>query len=105
LSAGPWGWNEARPVLERDRAGCANSGLDTVSCLHSLGVEVIEVDRPNRQLRRAQGKSDTVDAIEAARAVLSGRATGVAKTPDGNVEGCGRCWSPNAPVARPGSRA
>jgi transposase len=54
--------------------------------LRSLGVEVIEVDRPNRQLRRARGKSDTIDAIEAARAVLSGRATGVAKTADGNVE-------------------
>jgi transposase len=26
--------------------------------LRSLGVEVIEVDRPNRQLRRAQGKSN-----------------------------------------------
>jgi transposase len=47
---------------------------------------VIEVDRPNRQLPRAQGKSDTLDAIEAARAVLSGRARGVAKTADGNVE-------------------
>jgi transposase len=54
--------------------------------LRSLGVEVIEVDRPNRQLRRAQGKSDTLDAIEAARAVLSGRARGVAKSADGNVE-------------------
>jgi transposase len=50
------------------------------------GLEVIEVDRPNRQLRRILGKSDTVDAVEAARAVLSGRARGVAKTADGNVE-------------------
>ena len=32
------------------------------------------------------GKSDTVDAVEAARAALSGRASGVAKTADGNVE-------------------
>jgi transposase len=39
---------------------------------------VIEVDRPNRQLRRKLGKSDTVDAVEAARAVLSGRARSVA---------------------------
>jgi transposase len=54
--------------------------------LRSLGFVVIEVDRPNRQLRRAKGKSDTIDAIEAARAVLSGRARGIAKTADGNVE-------------------
>jgi hypothetical protein len=47
---------------------------------------VIEVDRTNRQDRRMQGKSDPVDAIEAARAALSGRARGIAKTADGNVE-------------------
>jgi transposase len=47
---------------------------------------VIEVDRPNRQLRRRAGKSDTVDAVEAARAALSRRASGIAKTADGNVE-------------------
>ena len=54
--------------------------------LRGRGLEVIEVDRPNRQLRRRAGKSDTVDAIEAARAALSGRASGIAKTADGNVE-------------------
>ena len=47
---------------------------------------MIEVGRPNRQARCAHGKSDSIDAIEAARAALSGRAHGVAKTADGNVE-------------------
>jgi len=47
---------------------------------------VIEVDRPNRQVRRRHGKSDPLDAVEAARAALSGRASGIAKTADGNVE-------------------
>jgi hypothetical protein len=47
---------------------------------------VIEVDRPNRQLRRRAGKSDTIDAVEAARAALSGRASGIAKSADGDVE-------------------
>jgi hypothetical protein len=47
---------------------------------------VIEVDRPNRQERRRNGKSDELDAIEAARAALSGRASGIAKTADGDVE-------------------
>jgi len=54
--------------------------------LRQAGIEVIEVDRPNRQVRRSQGKSDTTDAVEAARAVLSGRATGAPKSRDGNVE-------------------
>ena len=42
--------------------------------------------RPDRQARRRAGKSDPLDAIEAARAALSGRASGAAKTRDGNVE-------------------
>ena len=41
---------------------------------------------PDRQARRAKGKSDPADAVEAARAVLSGRATGTPKSRDGNVE-------------------
>jgi len=54
--------------------------------LRRAGVEVIEVDRPNRQARRTKGKSDPADAVEAARAVLSGRVSGAPKTRDGNVE-------------------
>ena len=37
------------------------------------------MNRPNRQTRYARGKSDPVDAEAAARAVLSGEATGLAK--------------------------
>jgi len=40
----------------------------------------------NRQARRIHGKSDTLDAIEAARAALSGRASGAGATKDGSVE-------------------
>jgi transposase len=36
--------------------------------LQAAGIEVVEVDRPNRQARRRNGKTDTLDAIEAARA-------------------------------------
>ena len=46
---------------------------------------MVEVDRPDRKTRR-QGKSDTIDAEAAARAVLSGKATAVPKTGDGPVE-------------------
>jgi transposase len=50
------------------------------------GVTVIEVARPNRQVRRRHGKSDVVDAIAAARAVLSGEANATPKSHDGAVE-------------------
>jgi transposase len=64
--------------------GAYGAGLSRY--LQAAGVDVIEVDRPNRQERRRHGKSDTLDAIEAARAALSGRASGKAKAADGRVE-------------------
>jgi transposase len=54
--------------------------------LRSEGVDVLEVDRPNRQLRRRRGKSDTVDAEAAARSALNGEATVVPKAHDNLVE-------------------
>jgi transposase len=42
--------------------------------------------RPDRRDRREQGKSDPIDAENAARAVLAGTATGVPKTADGTSE-------------------
>ena len=47
---------------------------------------MIEVDRPNRQKRRQHGKSDQLDAIEAARGALSGRCEGRAKSGDAHAE-------------------
>jgi transposase len=64
--------------------GAYGAGLSRY--LHRCGIEVIEVDRANRQARRQAGKSDPADAVEAARAAQSGRARGLAKTRDGNVE-------------------
>jgi len=46
--------------------GCWGGGL--ARFLTARDVTVIEVDRPNRQAHRRRGKSDTVDAEEAARA-------------------------------------
>ena len=72
-----------------DRVGVEGTGAygaGLARFLRSTGAMVIEVGRPNRQARRAHGKSDSIDAVEAARAALSGRAHGVAKTADGNVE-------------------
>ena len=55
--------------------------------LQAAGVSVVEVDRPNRQVRRRQGKSDALDAIAAARSVLAGTALGAPKTKGENVQG------------------
>jgi transposase len=49
-------------------------------------VTVIEVSRPNRQVRRRHGKTDVIDAIAAARAVLSGEASATPKGHNGPVE-------------------
>jgi transposase len=49
-------------------------------------VTVIEVNRPDRAARRRHGKTDAVDALAAAHAVLSTRASATAKTADGPVE-------------------
>src|SRR5713226_2024062 len=72
-----------------DRVGVEGTGAYGAGLARHLrgrGVVVIEVDRPNRQERRRNGKSDELDAIEAARAALSGRASGIAKSADGDVE-------------------
>ena len=66
--------------------GTGSYGVALSRHLRSHGVEVIEVSRPNRQVRRRYGKTDVVDAIAAARAVLSGEATGAPKSHDGSVE-------------------
>jgi transposase len=66
--------------------GTGAYGAGLARFLTEAGVGVVEVDRPNRQLRRARGKSDTIDAEHAARAVLSGEATGIPKTRTGAVE-------------------
>lgn len=54
--------------------------------LQAAGVELVEVDRPDRKTRRWQGKSDPVDAEAAARAAQAGRATGAPKDRTGRVE-------------------
>jgi transposase len=66
--------------------GTGSYGVGLTRFLRRRGIEVVEVDRPNRQARRNHGKSDPLDAIEAARAALSGRASGAGKTKSGPVE-------------------
>ena len=66
--------------------GTGSYGAGLTRHLQANGVDVVEVDRPNRQERRRAGKSDPLDAIAAARAAQSGRAKSDAKTRNGSVE-------------------
>ncbi len=66
--------------------GTGTYGAGLARFLTAEGVQLVEVDRPDRAARRLHGKSDPVDAEAAARAVLSGRATGTPKTRDGIIE-------------------
>ena len=66
--------------------GTGSYGAELSRTLRHQGLDVTEVNRPDRAARRARGKSDPIDAYAAAGAVLSGRATATPKTRDGIVE-------------------
>jgi hypothetical protein len=68
------------PVARVGVEGTGSYGAGLARFLRAAGVAVVEVDRPSRQARRRSGKSDPLDAVEAARAALSGRACGAAKS-------------------------
>ncbi|MFF1848043.1 IS110 family transposase [Streptomyces sp. NPDC058217] len=73
-------------VLAVGVEGTGAYGSELARFLRVNEVTVVDVDRPDRKARRANGKSDPVDAYAAATAVLSGRAQGRPKTRDGIVE-------------------
>ena len=64
--------------------GSYGAGLSRFLCEH--GHTVLEVNRPNRQLRHQKGKDDPLDAESAARAVLAGQATALPKSGTSTVE-------------------
>jgi transposase len=66
--------------------GTGSYGAALARYLTESDVRVIEVGRPNRQVRRRHGKTDVVDAIAAGRAVLNADATATPKSHDGPVE-------------------
>jgi transposase len=73
-------------VLAVGIEGTGSWGAGLSRFLRARDLNVVEVNRPNRQTRRRKGKSDTVDAEMAARAVLAGDATVTPKAGDGPVE-------------------
>jgi transposase len=78
------------PVGRVGIEGTSSYGAGLARHLAAKGIEVLEVERPERQRRGSrrnlQKKSDPSDAEAAARAVLAGEASGVPKSADGTVE-------------------
>jgi transposase len=66
--------------------GTGTYGARLARLLHDHEIEVIEVSHPDRAMRRSIGKCDPTGAENAARAVLSGRATAVPKEQSGAAE-------------------
>ena len=74
------------PIIQVGVEGTGSWGVGLTRFLGDQEIVVVEVDRPNRQKRRREGKSDTTDAVSAARAALSGEASVIPKTRNGPVE-------------------
>jgi transposase len=81
------GWLQGFGRLSRvGIEGTGSYGAGLTRFLQAEGVEVVEVNRPNRQWRRRHGKSDPADAEAAARTALAGQGAGIPKSQDGTVE-------------------
>lgn len=80
-------WARGFGPVHRAGVECTGSyGAGLARYLLAETITVIEVNRGDRGERRRRGKTDTLDAETAAQAVLSGRATAIAKSGDGQVE-------------------
>ncbi|WP_193597519.1 IS110 family transposase [Microbacterium sp. YJN-G] len=66
--------------------GTGAYGAGLARYLRGAGVDLLEIDRPDRKARRFAGKSDPLDAEAAARAGLARVRTGVPKDRTGKVE-------------------
>src|SRR5215472_10443735 len=72
-------------VTDAGVEGTGSYGYRLAQLLARHGVQVWEVSCPDRSRRRRRGKSDPVDAANAARAVLAGEATAIPKDRQGFV--------------------
>lgn len=73
-------------ILRAGVEGTGTYGAGLARVLREQGIEVLEVNRPDRSKRRLKGKSDPTDAENAARSVLSGEATAIPKFQSGAAE-------------------
>jgi len=81
------GWlKEFGEIVKVGVEGTGSYGAGLARLLATQKITVAEVDRPDRRSRRRKGKSDPLDAVAAARAALSGEASGTPKSRSGPVE-------------------
>ncbi len=73
------------PVTDAGVEGTGSYGYRLARLLTGRGLQVWEINCPDRSRRRCKGKSDPVDAENAARSVLAGEATAVPKDRRGFV--------------------
>jgi transposase len=80
-------WTRSFGAVRRAGVECTGSyGAALARHLAAAGVVVLDVNQPDKATRRRRGKNDAIDAGSAARAVLTGRATALARAGDGPVE-------------------
>jgi transposase len=84
--------------------GTGSYGAGLTAGVRRRDIGVMEVLRTDRRDRRLRGKNDTIDAENAARAVLGGQATAVPKTNDGVVRCSARSRSLRMSRSRPAPR-
>jgi transposase len=81
------GWMGGTDTLARVGVeGTGSYGAGICRQLTAVGIEVVEVNRPDRSQRRRRGKSDVLDAAAAAEAARTGQRIAVPKSRDGQVE-------------------
>lgn len=74
------------PLARVGVEGTNSYGAGLARHLIAAGIEVVEVLRPSRQVRRMRGKTDQIDAYAAARTALSRTGCSTPKNGDGLVE-------------------
>ena len=74
------------PINRVGVEGTGSYGAGVARTLRASGFAVIEVVRHNRQARRLRGKSDPIDAHQAALSVLAGADAAIAKDTSGHAE-------------------
>lgn len=80
-------WARGFGVVQRAGVECTGSyGAALARHLAAVDIDVFEVNQPDKANRRRRGKNDAIDAESAARSVLNGQASALAKGGQGPVE-------------------
>ena len=100
-----WNGRPASATSSRSRSkGPGHTAQGSPPVVRRADIGVVEVMRADRRQRRLNGKSDTLDAENAARAAMSGTATAVPKTTTVSSKCSARSRSPKTRLSRPEPR-